>query len=525
LLVAGGFAHAQPPAIFQGAVVNHASGMHPTLAGGAIARGALFTIRGLRFGPDPAAISLRISQGSAMVTTRILKLTNLTLNSQLIQARMPADAPLGAVELAVLRGDEPSRPFRLRVAASSFGIYSDGTLDWSPGRIYAETRGKRRPVTYLQPARYGERLIVTGTGLGDETHPEVVVGGVSAAVLGVESKAGVDEIAFSVPRETPAGCSVPLHVMVHKQVVSNFVSMALAAEPGACKETHGWPSPVATPGQRGAVVLVSQVRSELLLKNGARDETTSDDATAAFLRAGVKEKYVVPLHALPPLGTCVAYARPAEGRVALSGQITMPILTAMTGGFLNAGRELRIDGPKGPRRIFPDPKAAGYYGIDLGGAKPGSSIERPLYLESGEVRISGEGGPEVGPFSVSLNAGSRFEWVNRAQTRVVERASGLKFEWKGLDPGRLMGVIAVNVDEETAAMGLSFCLARPGASSISIPPALLANLPASQNIPGIPYDFVALVSLPERPTSFSARGLDAAYGLYVYIDGKSVEFR
>jgi hypothetical protein len=105
-LLFAGVAWCQPPAIFQGAVTNAASGMHPVLAGGAIARGSRFTIRGLRFGTNAAAITLKVTQGSSTVSTPILKLQAIATNSQVIEARMPTDAPLGASQLIVMRGAE-----------------------------------------------------------------------------------------------------------------------------------------------------------------------------------------------------------------------------------------------------------------------------------------------------------------------------------------------------------------------------------------------------------------------------------
>ncbi len=520
-----GLAWGQPPAIFQGAVVNAASQMHPALPGGAIARGALFTIRGLRFGSDAAALSIRISQESKSVAATVLKLQTLAPNSQVIQARMPSDAPLGQVDLRLARGDEESRPFLLEVAASAFGIESQNASDWGQGRIYKEHSGKRLAVSYTDPARYGERLVLAGTGLGDETKPEILVGGFPADVLGVTSKAGEDEIAFSVPPKVPVGCAVPLFVRVHKQLVSNVVSLALNDRAGPCRDLHHWPSPGAATGKTGSVVLATETHSELILKNGIREETTTDDAAALFLRVSPRAPGGALLHPLPPPGTCAAYSRPFEGQVVLAGPMLLPIVTAMNGGYLNAGREMDVEGSQGPRRIFQDSRALGYYYSDLGGTKPGSLIERPLFFLPGEIRISGQGGADVGPFSVALRTGGKFEWTNRSEIRTVARSAGVTLEWKGLDADRILGVIAVNVDPETGAMGSGFCLAPQGSTSITIPPAILSNLPSSKNVPGIPYDFVALVSLPDHPIPFLARGLDAGYGMYVYIEGKSVDFR
>jgi hypothetical protein len=89
----------------------------------------------------------------------------------------------------------------------------------------------------------------------------------------------------------------------------------------------------------------------------------------------------------------------------------------------------------------------------------------------------------------------------------------------------MMGAAALNVDQDTGAMGMSFCLAAPGTPSITIPAALLSNLPPSHEAPGIPYNALALASLPLKPDLVPAAKLDAAYAVFLYVDAKTVTFK
>jgi len=308
-------------------------------------------------------------------------------------------------------------------------------------------------------------------------------------------------------------------------LVSNFVTLALADGPGSCKDSVAWPAPASMPGQRGGAVVLSQARFDMRLASGARNLFTSEDGAAAFFRADPGDQFVATLHPLPPTGTCATYTRAFDSRLVVSSTLPAFIIGRLSGGPLNAGPAIVAEGAGGVRRLVPNPGEVGFYGADLGGSKPSSRVIRPLFLEPGDFQVSSEGGPDAGRFSVKLHVGSKFEWTNRDQLTSVDRSRGVTLTWHGLEPGRMMGAVALNVDQDTAAMGMSFCLAAPGASSITIPPPLLSNIPASRNAPGIPYNALGLASLPMKPEPLSAEKLDAAYALFMYLDAKTVEFK
>jgi hypothetical protein len=54
---------------------------------------------------------------------------------------------------------------------------------------------------------------------------------------------------------------------------------------------------------------------------------------------------------------------------------------------------------------------------------------------------------------------------------------------------------------------------------------LLSNIPASRDAPGIPYNALALASLPMKPEPIDAEKLAAGYAVFMYIDAKTVEFK
>ena len=94
-----------PPAIAPGGIVNAASRLPASLRGGAIARGARFTIPGVRLGPD---LGVHGSESAPPVSRRIeLNLTRKTYGSGLVLLRT-LELPANAVKLRVLVWNDPS---------------------------------------------------------------------------------------------------------------------------------------------------------------------------------------------------------------------------------------------------------------------------------------------------------------------------------------------------------------------------------------------------------------------------------
>ncbi len=138
------------PGIGQNGVVNRASQIPPTLPGGAIARGALFTIYGVRLGsPGNTTVALRQGKNSTPIDL-------LEVQARQVQALMPKSAPLGAALLELTADGKRSKPFPIEVAAFNPGIFSRNAQGWGPGRIDNISRtGARSANSTSNPARPG----------------------------------------------------------------------------------------------------------------------------------------------------------------------------------------------------------------------------------------------------------------------------------------------------------------------------------------------------------------------------------
>ena len=234
---------AQPPAIQQEGVRNAASRMPPSLPGGALAPGVLFTLEGLRLAGGNSETRIHIKQANTDLEAQVI-----SADAGRIEARMPLQAPSGDSQLVVTRDGQSSRTFAIRVAPAAFGIFARNGRGWGPGEIFNSDPDKPSGETLntpAAPAQAGSVATLVGTGLGVASAPEVFVGGKPARVLSLGPRSvrpGVEEVRFQVAKDTPAGCYVPVVVKL-PQNVSNVVTMSIAPKGQACSGSPG-PGPL-----------------------------------------------------------------------------------------------------------------------------------------------------------------------------------------------------------------------------------------------------------------------------------------
>jgi uncharacterized protein (TIGR03437 family) len=483
-------------------VVNRASQIPTTLAGGPIARGAAFTIRGVRFG-SAAVVSLR----SANTVTPVRVLTG---QPERIEALMPEAAPLGKAALVVTSGGAASKPFSMRIADSNPGIFSQNKSGWGPGQIEnIDSLGKRTLNGTANPATPGQRVAMTITGLGKVAPAVVVVGNrsVNAGAARPSAQPGEQEISFAIPPGVPLGCYVPVYLQASPTRASNVVTMTIQSAANRSAKCDSGPIPLLD-AKRIGMIVVSRTN---IHKNGGNTNKGEVIASFAVREAALS---LSPLMLLPPPGTCTAYTSTLQSAVSapitvsasLYGEIGTDGLAA--GPQLTAGRDNR-------RRIIPwDRNAIGYYH----GQVP------PRFLNPGKFFLSGPGGMDVGAFRVTVEAPAPFEWTDRDQTEVVARSRGLPLHWRGLAAGHRIMLMATNVDQISTAIGTCLCSAPLNATHFEIPAALLANIPTSYDAPGTPYDQAFVFSMPAKATTIQVAGIGAGVIFTIYSNGRAVQF-
>ena len=117
-----------------------------------------------------------------------------------------------------------------------------------------------------------------------------------------------------------------------------------------------------------------------------------------------------------------------------------------------------------------------------------------------------------------------FAWIDREQTKVIDRARGVTVHWIPGSPDELMFLIARNVDQITTALGVCVCSMKASAGQFTVPPSVLANIPASQDVPGVPYDEFVLGAITVKP-GLNAGGLTRGFLITLFSAGRFVQYR
>ena len=489
-----------PPYIAQMGVVNAASHVPPVLAGGGLAPGSRVHIFGLRLGPG----SVELKQDG-----RHFQATVVSAAAGKVEAILPLDIAPGPADLTVTYDGQTSEPFRVRIVPRSFGI--------------SEVRQE------------GSQVRILGTGLGSTPaigDVEVFVGGRPVRALRYAGPrlccAGTDEIVFELPADAVRGCDVPIQVRVGRRIVSN-VALLDIAEPGQPCAADWMRS--ASSIERQGVVLLLRARFQADLGRHTRVDFSFDAAAIEFADDSTGAPPILPR--LPPLGTC----RTITGVFEVSNVLYGPPPSALSSPFrplvppliagLDAGESIHIQGARGSRSIARSAARPNAYLGLLGGNPPLPWREpEPLYLDAGDFEISGAGGKDIGPFRATVQADPPLRWTDRRRRGAVDRARGVTVHWKAARADQIIAILVMNADQDTGAGAFCLCTAPASAGRFYIPPVVLANLPPTEGPQRVPVNFLALAALPgHRPAPFRARGLDAAFPLFVSAVGRTVTIR
>ncbi len=483
--------------------------MAGSLPGAALAPGSRFTIRGVRLGTDVRTTVVTIRSGGRTTAARLL-----TVNDMEIEGILPAAIQPGDATATVTRGGESSQAFSFRAAHMALGLYTTNRLGWGQADL-------ARPAGAKPSLAPGEVARLRATGVGTGLQLRLFVGGRTASILSAAPKAnqpgmdqpGMDEIVFRIPDGVAQGCYVPVYAQTPEGLVSNIVTLPVARGGSACTPPEAWP----VPGLQSGLVLLS--RFSMLLETRPGDwETNEHETIQATFVTGNGSALVVPLHLLPPAGTCTGLPG-----VYQSGGDTAALLglafEASGARGLDAGQEIAVTGAGGKLNLVAGPD--GFYRVRL------SRRSTKEFLLPGDLQIASPGGTAVGPFTATARIAGTLAWKNREQLAVVDRRNGVRVEWKDADPRRPVLIIALSVDRLSTAAYACLCVAQPeAAGAFSIPAAMLANLPATSGDAGLPHGLLLLTQSARGGFArFQARGIATGTVLYLSGSGRSVSYR
>lgn len=512
------------PAITAGGIFNAASYAYPGLPNAAIAQGSLFVVYGAGMGPGAlatAALPLPTTLSGTSMTATVSGTTTKPLivytSAGQIAAVMPSNTPVGTGTLTVSYNGQTSATSPLTVVGSSFGIFSVNQGGSGPGIITNPAYAVAGLTTSANP---GGVYIIWGTGLGpaisgDESNGiatlgtlpvQVLVGGATAAVSGYARSrccGGVDQIAFVVPAGV-TGCHVPVAVQIGN-VVSNFVSMPIAATGSVCSDPATPSTTPVTTGGNVSIGSISLSRTSISLALPpplGTSTSTTDSGSASFFRYSPVQyaQQANPLQ-IATFGACTVYTFRGTNQNFIDP--TQPV-------NLDAGPSISVTGPNGTQTLT---RSNGAYFGQLGGGVTGipGSTSTPLYLTQGQYQINnGNGGADVGPFSTTLNIPAPLVWTNASSISTINRSAGQTVTWTGGDPAGNVEITGYSsAGSGNATVGAAFvCLQQQKAGSFTIPAAVLLTLPAGSASNGVPSGILGVGYSVEQ--SFTATGLDQA---------------
>ena len=428
------------PTIDPGGIVNAASFLPPTLPGGAIAQGSIFSIFGENLGPkglEARELPLEIELGGVRMEvelsdSRLFNALPVFVGANQINAVLPSDVPVGEHQMRVIRDGLRSPPRSFKVVRRSPGLFiqpRDRLSRFAPAQV--QLSWGTLLLSRERPARPGEIVTLWATGLGPvaadqptaqalAAEVEVWIGGRQAEVL-YQGRSpccvGLDQLNVRVPEDLQ-GCHVSVRA-VGGGVTSNDATIAVA-QAGPCAAAEPRPARV-------------------MLNRFVTGETT-DHAGALF---GVTVAQLDPSE-LPPVGSCLSH---------------VPFGSVVGGSF--------PDPPGGPENV----RIAGplrELTLERSRFYERSSPPDEPFIAAGFFSLEASGG-QFPPFSASLQAPVAVGWLSDPE---LVRETGMRIRWTG---GTGEEDVVIWTRPGTNFIDL-VCRARASDGEFVIPASALANL-------------------------------------------------
>src|SRR6202022_4036680 len=112
---------------------------------------------------------------------------------------------------------------------------------------------------------------------------------------------------------------------------------------------------------------------------------------------------------------------------------------------------------------------------------PTSPLRNSSLLQQANNTLKVAGGADVGAFQANITNPAPLTWTNRDQVTNINRTQPLTINWTGGPSNAPVAIIGANVDNPTNSTALFVCMAPPGSGTFSVPPYILANVPATRS--------------------------------------------
>jgi len=458
-------------------IQNNYSNVKSGLPNYGIAPSTIFAIYGTGLA-DPAAKAVLQSSASPGIPTTLngasisVTVNGVTTNPGIyyaiataIAAVLPANTPVGTGTLTVTYNGLTSAAFTIQVVQSALGL---DTVSGYPSGLAAATDTSGNLLNYNKSATPGQIITLWGSGLGADTadsdtvltsSPHAVnvpltiyIGGIQAQVLyaGSSGYPGLVQINVTVPPNVVPGCGVPI-IGVVGTFVSNTVTIPVDASGAVCQDpirgTDG--NGLLTSGNGNSGNYTAATLAVVL--DTTQKGNQSVFASGSFLRVQNQTNTY------------------GYGYVTQGGCLTLQQQLSLTGTttYLNAGN-ISLTGPTGTQQLMQVTQ----------GQLIAYSLSPPASFfpsSGGTFTFQGTGGPDIGPFTVTVSDPSPLVWTNQAAITSVNRSQNVTVTWTGGIPGTWVQIGGGSTT--ISASGTFVCFAPVSAGTFTIPSYVLLASP------------------------------------------------
>ncbi|MGA2274574.1 MAG: hypothetical protein ABSH00_13545 [Bryobacteraceae bacterium] len=484
---------ANAPVINSGGIVN-ALGYQNQLAPGVV-----FVILGSGLGPASIVIASAPNYPTTLGGTSITFTPvggGAAINARMyyslagaVAGILPSSVAPGTYAVQLTYNGLVSAPQNVTVVPRSFGIATansqgTGTAQATDGSVnggFSLTRFTSGSVAFggytwtLGPAHPGDTLVFWGTGggadllndTGGSSGDQTAAGNFTVNVAGTQitpSYAGTSvgypglwQINFTLPANITPDCFAFAQVSAGG-VLSNAVIIPIAAAGESSCSAPGFSQSVLQTLDAGGDIVFAGFSFGPLAYTGG----------ATVLMGGQFARYTAAEWLLnfsgPKFGSCIVLDE------------TYPAGANDPAGpdsFLDAGASLPVSGPGLPANTV-----LGKIALANGPIYSFTPAAGEL-VGGGTYTLTGSGGADVGPFSVSSTLPTSFSATNLASITTIDRTQPLTITWTGAGFDEIIIVVQGDILTTTTTHGVTIsCAAPASAGTFSVPAAALAYLPA-----------------------------------------------
>jgi uncharacterized protein (TIGR03437 family) len=483
-----------------------------------IAQGSIFVVKGTNLSaagftqfsfPLPTSssgvkITFTPAAGGAGTDAYLVYLYNQSGVNQLA-AVLPSTVAPGNYNVTVTNGTA-SAPLAVPVVQRKVGlITADGSgtgLSVIQNYISASQLDIDRFTSFssggytFSPSKPGQVLIAWATGMGPVTggdniaspgfdfnangvNVKVIVGGVSITPLyagRAPGLAGADQINFQLPSDIPTGCTTSFQVSVNG-VLSNpaFIAIAPNGSADACVYP-GFTTDQLKKFDNGGTYTTGYFGISSISISTAGQTFKGNSASGGFYKFTGFQLSGASSYIAPVPGACVVnHITNSTGDSATSSGT----LTGLDAGAVS------LSGPAGSNitnvAMTQEPTYKSYY-VSLGGdfVLPGGVNGNII---AGTYTVKGNGGPDVGAFTATVNAGAPLA-IAGGLPSVVTRSAGLPLTWTGGNASDIVSIsgqagTTTRVGTVTTTDLWQFtCQTTAGTGGFTVPSSILNQLPA-----------------------------------------------